>query len=315
MHDFSGDFKMVVLQTPQMAEVLSQAIFVEADVTYPGNLSFPYLLNIVTYNEETMVFQTVARVLLNKLTTAAYRRAFEEVFQITTNLHPCFNGGREVFFWIVDFSSAQYEGLAANIGKKEARARIVGCKVHFQRNARKIAAKICGPDRNSLDLFTSIAYKIPDLTEESQVFAAFDILSGETLLDDEEAMRFLTETLGITDEKKLGADTSKWSAAKKWTEWWITQKHLKMFTNSFREMTDAEWDYCPKTTNAVESQNKLCKLNSTLFQTLMEKFYRMDKKCAYEVNVCYYYHQYFSPKLINNVNIHSIICKFVIYFI
>ena len=165
-----------------MAEVLSQAIFVEADVTYPGNLSFPYLLNIVTYNEETMVFQTVARVLLNKLTTAAYRRAFEEVFQITTNLHPCFNGGREVLFWIVDFSSAQYEGLAANIGKKEARARIVGCKVHFQRNARKIAAKICGPDRNSLDLFTSIAYKIPDLTEESQVFAAFDILSGETLL-------------------------------------------------------------------------------------------------------------------------------------
>lgn len=101
MHGFSGDFKMVVLQTPQIHEVLSQAIFVEADVTYLGNLSFSYLLNFVTYNEETMVFQTVARVLLKKLTTAAYKRTFKEVFYITIHLHPGLTMGAGSIFWIV----------------------------------------------------------------------------------------------------------------------------------------------------------------------------------------------------------------------
>ena len=279
--EFGDDFKMVILQTPLMAEVLSFAQFVQADVTFPSNSTFKYLLNIVTFNEESMVFQVVARVMLNRLTAAAYKKAFGEVFKITTSLHPHFDNGSKVEDWIVDFSLAQRDGLAANLGKKTARARIVGCKVHYQRNVRKMAQKVGGSNAASVDLFCKIAYMIPELPDESLVDLAFGVLCGETSIEEEENLPLL-ETLGIT-AGDLDVDTSKWSCATSWVKWWSKPSVLTMFTKSCTEMTDEEWESCPKTTNAVESHNKICQTNSTVFSNMLENFYCIDKNNVYEV--------------------------------
>lgn len=126
----------VVFATPQMLEVLAESLFVEADVTFPGITTFPYLLNIVAYNHLTIQFQVVARVLMSSLTAEAYKLAFGKVFSITTNLYPEFNHGAEVKGWILDFSSAQHQGLAKIIGEKATEV-IRGCEVHFMRAVKK----------------------------------------------------------------------------------------------------------------------------------------------------------------------------------
>lgn len=38
---------MVLFATPKMMEVFAESTFVEADVTFPGIVAFPYLLNVV----------------------------------------------------------------------------------------------------------------------------------------------------------------------------------------------------------------------------------------------------------------------------
>ncbi|KZR97219.1 Uncharacterized protein APZ42_008034, partial [Daphnia magna] len=73
--DFDNAFSTVVIATPQMLDVFAESIFLQVDVTYPGTNAFPYMLNFVTYNDGKLVFQTVARVLMNRLTVAAYKFA------------------------------------------------------------------------------------------------------------------------------------------------------------------------------------------------------------------------------------------------
>ena len=46
-------------------------------------------------------------------------------------------------------------------------------------------------------------------------------------------------------------------------------------------MTDADWNICPRTTNAVESQNALGKINSKTFLTVVENLYETDRNNAY----------------------------------
>jgi len=234
-----------------------------------------------------MVFQTVARVLLNRLTTEAYKIVIREIFASTTKEHPGFDHGQHVSAWIVDFSKSQYNALADCIGKKTARSHIVGCKVHYQRNVQKIAIKICGSDKESFNLFTQIAYKIPSLAEGNDTFLAFAILCDDVSLEEEKAKNFLTKHLGFDRRalnQALKVDTGKWRGAKSWAEWWSTPTNLAMFTKSFAEMTDAEWEVVPKTTNAVESLNKVSQVNSTLFTNMMERYYRIDRNSALEVN-------------------------------
>lgn len=153
----------MLLATPEMLEVLADSIFLEADVTYPGTAAFPYVLNIVAYNLLTIQFQVVSRILMIKLTTAAYKYAFQKVFQVTTNIHPRFNHGSEVKAWIVDFSTAQHAGLSENIGETASQI-IRGCAVHYQRMAKKVADKVSPRDQSSSkDVFLKIAQVIPHL--------------------------------------------------------------------------------------------------------------------------------------------------------
>ena len=153
---------MAVLATPQMLEILSESLFVLLDVTFPLTHTFPYLLNVVAYNHTTLEYQVVTRVLMSKLTSAAYKAALEQILIITTNIHPEFDHGSAVKSWVVDFSEAQANGLAENLGKEKASQVIRGCNVHYMRNAEKTAVKV-GVDECSREVFKKIAFKIPKL--------------------------------------------------------------------------------------------------------------------------------------------------------
>ena len=109
-----------------MLRLFAEALFIEVDVTVPGSASFPYLLNVVTFNYEMNQFQTVTRVLMSKLTTSAYKNAFQKIFQLVEEFHPEFDGGKNVIAWIVDFSLPQLDGLSSVVNQSDVRQKIRG---------------------------------------------------------------------------------------------------------------------------------------------------------------------------------------------
>jgi len=273
---------MAVFATPQMLRVMSDALFIQADVTFPQTSAFPYLLNIVCFNHETLQFQAVARVLMNNLSALAYKMAFTKVFEIATKIHPEFEEGKHVNAWIVDFSTSQHSGLSAAIGVKASQI-IRGCDVHFKRNVKKVAIKV-SPNPESQKVFEKIAYFIPKIEIEEEVSLAFSILIGDTPFDDEEAMELLVNKVECSKDQ-LVVSTVGWNKAAEWAKFWTRPKILKMFTKAFTEMTDADWEICPRTTNACESQNKISNSKSTALISTLRNLYLTDRRSAH-YNIC-----------------------------
>jgi hypothetical protein len=59
-----------------------------------------------------------------------------------------------------------------------------------------------------------------------------------------------------------------------------------MFAKSFKEMSDEDWAICPRTTNAVEAQNKLSNSSqSSLLIVALAHWYREDKNACFKT-VC-----------------------------
>jgi hypothetical protein len=66
---------------PYQAKLLGEAEYLFVDVTYTSNAYFPYLLNIVSFNHATLVYNAVGRVLMDRVDGAAYATAIKEIFE------------------------------------------------------------------------------------------------------------------------------------------------------------------------------------------------------------------------------------------
>jgi hypothetical protein len=99
LFSFGDEIDIVVLATPQMLQVLADSMFVQVDVTYPGLTALKYLMNFVAYNELTMSFQVVGRVLMNRVNKLAYKTTYTELFKVATETFPEFENGLSVNAW------------------------------------------------------------------------------------------------------------------------------------------------------------------------------------------------------------------------
>ena len=89
--------------------------------------------------------------------------------------------------------------------------------------------------------------------------------------------------MGLKNDDLFAVDSSRWSSAKQWATWWLQPKVSKMFTKSFTEMDRTDWEFCPKTTNAVEAQNKISNAShSSLLNVKTEDWYREDRRTCFK---------------------------------
>ena len=273
--EMTDDMFLAVFLTPQMSQTFSLSVFVEADVTFPGCQVLKYLLNIVTFNELTLKWQVVARALVSRMTTTAYKAAFRKILDVVTAEHPEFKRGQETVAWVVDFSDAQAAALEETLGEMALKV-IRGCKVHYIRLCHKIAEKVCaGPEERNLFLHISAA--IPDLAEPAHVNLLFDVLCGAT-----SPSELPSDILELSqDQREL--ECAGWKAATSWVTWWKRPRHQRMICSSMKNMNDSIWKISPSTTNAVESKNKDSKPQTTSVKATLEHIYRCDRAAAYEV--------------------------------
>ena len=275
---FTPNRKYAFFMAPFQSRLLSQAEDLFIDVTYTGNDFFPYLLNIVTFNEQTCVYNAVARVLCSKLDSESYGNSLKKIFDKVSCDHPGFANGNKLRSILVDFSDAQYKGLQDCLGDDLVKKIIRGCSVHWQRSVNRVTKLVCQSEEEQR-VFKSLAKKIQDEDEKDNVYLIFDVLAG--LKKVHEAKKFIEADL-YTD-----IDNHHWSRLKHWGKWWCRPNHLVMFTKAFKEMTEKDWEEGPSTTNPVESLNRQSVPDScTVLRTLLENIYLEDRLHAVKTAAC-----------------------------
>ena len=141
------------------------------DITYTSNSGFPYFLNLVAFNVNTMAYNAVARVLLNKQDGAAYATAISEIFMHVKKIHPSFKNGQNLRQIMVDFDQAEYNGFERSVGAKITEKIMRGCKP--VNRVSDIVTK--SKDEH---IFCYLGHNIPDFKEQGDVTLAFDVLCG-----------------------------------------------------------------------------------------------------------------------------------------
>jgi hypothetical protein len=131
------------------------------DVTYTGNDSSPYLLNVVTLIKKTCVYNTVSRVLCSRQDSESYANSITKIFEKVTKDHAHFSNGRNLRSILVDFNDAQYKGLQQCLGKELAKKVNRGCSVHWQRSVNRVCKLACQSE-DEICVFKALAKKIEE---------------------------------------------------------------------------------------------------------------------------------------------------------
>ena len=91
--------------------LLGEAEELFSDITFTGNDDFPYLLNLVVFNKETLCYQAVTRVLCDKQDGESYALSFHEVSKQAKKINPNFDNGKTFRQIVIDFDDAEYNGF------------------------------------------------------------------------------------------------------------------------------------------------------------------------------------------------------------
>ncbi|CAH3166322.1 unnamed protein product [Pocillopora meandrina] len=121
---FTSCRKYAFFMAPFQSALLSTTEDLFMDGTSTGNDFFPYLLNVVSFNDETCVYNAVARVIRS-------RQDSEMTFD-----HARFANGMNLKSILVDFDDGQYKGIQQCLGEDLSRKVTGRCKVHWQRSVK-----------------------------------------------------------------------------------------------------------------------------------------------------------------------------------
>ena len=240
----------IFTMNPLMAEVLSKAEFIEADITFNETKEYPYLFNVVAFNELTMEWMVVSRVRMNQQDHKAYRLGFLKTFQHCSLAHPSFKPGESLLGVVVDWSDSEVRGLSEAVGESIAKSLLKGCRVHWNRSWQRIRDRVASSTDKAFEkmIFTKIASQIPKLPIGEHVCDCFKVLCKQL-----SAQKIAGVITSLTQKDVDFVDRScDWSIAKNWAEWWMRPSHLQMLHPHYSAMDPDTWDRCPSTTNAVE---------------------------------------------------------------
>ena len=273
--------KYAFFMAPFQSALLSTAEDLFMDVTYTGNDFFPYLLNVVSFNDETCVYNAVARVLCSRQDSETYAKSITMIFQKVTVDHARFANGKNLRSILVDFDDGQYKGLQQCLGEDLSLKVIRGCTVHWQRSVNRVCKLVCRND-TEVRIFKALASKIEDESKKENVLLLFDVLSGTRQL--QEVRQLVGKDLFSEFDTVHNKD---WIKLKHWSKWWCRVNHLTMFTRAFKEMDDKDWEQGPSTTNPVKSLNRQSlQEGGIILHALMENIYLEDRLHAVKTAAC-----------------------------
>ena len=104
-----------------MSSILGKAEFVEADITFNESREYPYLFNLVAFEDTTLEWTIVSRVRMDKEGAKAHALAFRKSFQKCEEDFPTFQPGMSLTGVVTDWSDAEILGLGQGCWKRNSK--------------------------------------------------------------------------------------------------------------------------------------------------------------------------------------------------
>ena len=106
---FEEGIKYIFTMSPTMAKFVSEADFIQCDITYDDCRDYPYIFNAVAFNKVSMEWMVVARLRLDAQSASAYALAFKMVFEKCKRFNKEFELGSTLQGIITDWSDAEIQ--------------------------------------------------------------------------------------------------------------------------------------------------------------------------------------------------------------